>query len=131
MKIEKRAITILIGLLLIMSFSFGCDSEDVQTTQTAANELAILEIDDLTAEADNVVDDILFSEGISSKSSVAEKDLDMTCKTKTVVRSENTKIITIDFGEGCESPNGNVLRGKIILTVVYDEDLKTKNLINK
>lgn len=128
MKFAKNTITNLFGFLLIFTVLLSCDSDDVQDMVEAEDELAILEIDDLTAEADNVIDDILITEGLLSKESVEEKNLDMTCKTKTVVTSGNKKSITIDFGEGCESPNGNVLKGIILLTIEFDNDLKTKSI---
>ena len=128
MKKVKNTMIALFGLLLTIMVVIGCESDDVQDVVSAEDELAILEIDDLTAEADNVIDDILVSEGLLSKSDGSEKESDMTCKTKTVVTSGNTKTITIDFGEGCETPNGNVLRGVIVIYIERDTDLQTKSI---
>lgn len=128
MKIAKYSMTSLFRLLLIFTLVVSCESEDVMDVVSAEDELSVLEIDDITAEADNIIDDILITEGLFSKSEGSEKDLDMTCKTKTVVTSGNTKFITIDFGEGCEAPNGNVLRGVILVEIERDAGMETKSI---
>nr|WP_297783096.1 hypothetical protein [uncultured Allomuricauda sp.] len=42
------------------------------------------------------------------------------CVTATVVYTDNTKEVTLDFGEGCELPTGNILGGKVHLTYALD-----------
>ena len=50
------------------------------------------------------------------------------CVTITTVITSTTKEKTIDFGDGCELPNGNVLSGIIYLSYAKDMDLAQKTL---
>lgn len=50
------------------------------------------------------------------------------CVTITTVVTSTTKEKTIDFGAGCELPNGNVLSGIIKLSYAKDMDLAQKTL---
>ncbi len=50
------------------------------------------------------------------------------CVTITTVVTDTSKEKTIDFGEGCELRNGNILSGIIILTYSKDMELATKML---
>ena len=50
------------------------------------------------------------------------------CVTITTVITSTSKEKTIDFGDGCELPNGNVLSGIIYLSYLKDLDLATNTL---
>ncbi|MEX0273115.1 MAG: hypothetical protein AB3N16_01925 [Flavobacteriaceae bacterium] len=50
------------------------------------------------------------------------------CVTITTVVTASSKEKTIDFGEGCELPNGNVLGGIILLNYSKDMEAATKEL---
>lgn len=50
------------------------------------------------------------------------------CVTITTVVTSTSKEKTIDFGEGCELPNGNVLSGIIFLSYLKDMDLASRTL---
>ena len=50
------------------------------------------------------------------------------CVTITTVITSTSKEKTIDFGDGCELPNGNVLSGIIYLSYLKDMDLATNTL---
>lgn len=45
------------------------------------------------------------------------------CVTKTIVLTSEIKTVTLDFGEGCELPSGNVLKGKIIMSYAISTDV--------
>ena len=50
------------------------------------------------------------------------------CVTITTVVTSTSKEKTIDFGDGCELPNGNVLSGIIFLSYLKDMDLASRTL---
>ena len=109
-------------------FFISCEkNNDVELTEpiSDADAIAVVESDDLSDDISNVVDDYLMeNEGMSSKSESEAKTSDiLPCVTKTIVISGTTKTVTLDFGEGCELPNGNILSGKIIMNYVVDTDV--------
>ena len=109
-------------------FFISCEkNNDVELTEpiSDADAIAVVESDDLSDDISNVVDDYLMeNEGMSSKSESEAKTSDiLPCVTKTIVISGTTKTVTLDFGEGCELPNGNILSGKIIMSYVVDTDV--------
>lgn len=50
------------------------------------------------------------------------------CLTITTVRTNGMVEKTMDFGEGCETPNGNVLSGVVFLSYAADMELASKTL---
>ena len=77
----------------------------------------------------NIGEDVYATDEIlsTSKSNYASDYLP-DCVTITTVITSTTKEKTIDFGEGCELPNGNVLSGIIYLSYEKDMDAATKTL---
>jgi len=122
--------------LTIIGLLFGScsDNETIEAetfnSLTEEETLILIESDDATNEIDNIVDDFLYSEiEISGKTELASKDEEQNrgrlpdCATKTIIEEGNFKTVIIDFGEGCEVRNENVLSGKVIITYEKDEDL--------
>ena len=50
------------------------------------------------------------------------------CVTVSVVMAENTKEITLDFGEGCELPTGNTLSGIVYLSYALDTEAESNTI---
>ena len=93
---------------------------------------ALLQADEsewITEEIVNVAEEVYASEEIAATGKgVAESGFIPECVTITTVRTDTTVEKTIDFGTGCELPNGNVLSGIILLTYAKDMDLLEKTL---
>jgi hypothetical protein len=106
------------------------DSDIIKTQITTDEAVAIVEADDVSEDVGNLIDDYFaFEEGVAAKSDTpvigAPKYLD--CMTKTIVIKGTSVTVTLDFGdEGCELPNGNVLKGKILLSHLLDMEAKTR-----
>lgn len=117
----------LVLLFIVSSFLFtSCennDTIDVSDPLSAEEALALAEVDDVSDEVNNVIDDFFVETEVSARSETESKTEDfLTCLTKTIVLTATTKTVTLDFGDGCELPSGNILSGKIILTHEIDLD---------
>jgi hypothetical protein len=120
----KLFMFVAIGSLFITS----CQKNDgVALTEPISDTdaIAVVESDDLSDDIGNVVDDYLMeNEGMSARPEAEGKTSDiLTCVTKTIVITGTTKTVTLDFGDGCELPNGNILSGKIIMSYALDTNV--------
>jgi hypothetical protein len=120
----KLFMIVAIGSLFVTS----CQKNDgVALTEPISDSdaIAVVESDDLSDDIGNVVDDYLMeNEGMSARPEAESKTSDiLTCVTKTIVITGTTKTVTLDFGEGCELPNGNILGGKIIMSYALDTNV--------
>ncbi|WP_456378124.1 hypothetical protein [Lutibacter sp.] len=120
----------LVLFFVASSFLFAsCENSDSEAVdlseQISADEaIALVEADDVSDEVNNVIDDFFVEMEVVGKSTDTEKTEGiLPCLTKTIVITATTKTVTLDFGEGCELPNGNVLRGKIIMSYAIDTDV--------
>ena len=115
------------GSLLFISCNDG-DSEIVTNQISTEEAIDVIAAEDASNDAEAIVEDYLaFETGISAKSEIAEKGPQfLDCRVKTIVVEGKTKTVTIDFGEGCEMPNGNILKGKII--IVHEIDATSPKL---
>ncbi|MEE9362934.1 MAG: hypothetical protein V3U92_10090 [Cellulophaga sp.] len=125
------------GLLLATTmFMVSCDKDDSQDiseegTFTVA-ELKVSDESDLISEDIISIGEEVYATDeimVTSKSNYVSDYLP-DCVTITTVVTSTSKEKTIDFGDGCELPNGNVLSG--IISLVYSKDMdmaqKTINL---
>lgn len=120
----------ILGLLFI-----SCSENETIETTTASSlteeeALTLIESDNVSDEMDNLVDDFLYGDiETGGKTDVASKDEAQNrgripdCATKTVIEDGNLKTIIIDFGDGCEVRNENILSGKVIITYEKNEEL--------
>lgn len=99
--------------------------EVLSATELNASDEVELISEEITALAEDVysVDEILFT----SKSSYTS-DFLPDCVTITTVVTDTSREKTIDFGDGCELRNGNVLSGIIFLSYSKDMEAATKML---
>ena len=123
------------GIAIVMlSFFISCDSSndgnDNNPTLTA-KDIAV------NSKIDVAIDDVIYivedqysaQQSISNRSSTASKSILPTCATFTTVLVDGTWTRTIDFGStGCTLPNGNVLKGKIIISFSNDFTSKSRTL---
>lgn len=98
---------------------------------SAEETTALVELDDISDEVDNIIDDFLIDDlSVNSKEEASKTDGERhggmpDCVVKTVVSDDTSKTVTLDFGEGCELPNGHVLAGKIIMSYLFNLELQT------
>lgn len=111
---------IAVGSLLITSCETDdtVDLVDVSEPISADEIVALTEVDDISDDVNNIIDDYF----VESETEDETEDL-LPCLVKTFVLTDTTNTVTLDFGEGCELPNGNVLSGKIIMNYAIDTDV--------
>ncbi len=110
------------GLLMVLTVIFlsgmtACNQDEDLSPEFTDNETVELEV---LADADfDEIDDLVsvgmgFAEASSGARTDQHRDHRFECAE--VTHDRENKTITIDFGEGCEGPNGRVRSGKIIIT---------------
>ncbi|MCX2719211.1 hypothetical protein [Lentiprolixibacter aurantiacus] len=124
------------GAVVMASFMFiSCEKKEspevINEEQTF--EVANLQTSDeselISEEIMNIGEDVYATDEISLTSRANYRsDYLPDCVTITTVVTSTTREKTIDFGEGCELPNGNVLSGIIYLSYEKDMDLATKTI---
>ena len=128
------------GIMLLATLLFiSCEKDE--STDSASDEFAqeeTFETADLQAsdeseliseEIMNIGEDVYASDEIQSTSKGSyDSDFLPDCVTITTVITSTTKEKTIDFGDGCELPNGNFLSGIIYLSYEKDMELAQKTL---
>lgn len=83
----------------------------------------------ISEEITTIAEDIYATDKIASTSKFNyTSDYLPECVTITTAITDTTKEKTIDFGEGCELPNGNVLSGIITLSYAKDMELAHNTL---
>ncbi len=125
--------------LLSISFFMGCSSEETTKTEDTLAASKTITADDAVAnsEIDATVDDVslIVEDQFSVQQSSASKTIEPVksilppCATITTVAGTDTFTKTIDFGtDGCTMPNGNVLKGKIIISFSKNFTNPTKTI---
>ena len=136
---------LLFASLLSIAFFMSCDNE---TTNTAVDPKTIT-VDDavVNSEIDASVDDVTIivedqfdvQKSLISKTSANErtssggmKSMLPVCATITFALTNDTWTRTIDFGtQGCILPNGNVVKGKIIISFSKNFTTTSKTILYK
>jgi len=134
MKKSLKKVNFTGSLLMAILVLVSCDKNDSpdiseEGTITVA-ELKVSDETDLIAEdVINIGEEVYATDEITVTSKADyNSDYLPDCVTITTVVTSTSKEKTIDFGEGCELPNGNVLSGIIYLSYLKDMDLATKTL---
>tara|TARA_R100000935_G_scaffold15669_1_gene31319 strand:+ start:28163 stop:29023 length:861 start_codon:yes stop_codon:yes gene_type:complete len=122
----------LLMVLLVMGSCNNEESNSVEedTTFEIAELVASDEADLISEEIANIGEDVYATEEIraTSKSFFLSNYLPE-CVVITTVVTNDTKDTSIDFGGGCEMPNGNLLSGIIHLSYAKDMDAATKTIV--
>lgn len=114
---------LLFVLLLSITFFIGCTNEPVN--EAASSSTISVDETVLNTEIDATVDDVSLivedqfdmQKSIVAKTSTGMKSILPPCATITSVLTNDTWTRTIDFGtQGCTLHNGNVVKGKIIIS---------------
>lgn len=120
-----------IALMAVISCNKEESPEIVQEQESfdVAELKASDETELISEEIVSIGEDIYSSDEISETSkSFYRSDYLPDCVIITTVVTETSKEKTIDFGEGCELPNGNVLGGIVYLSYLKDMEMATKTL---
>ena len=130
----KQKFTILTLLSVLVLFFSACTKEKsppfTDNLDLAVEEVFVADLmEDIIAETFNIVFDE--SEYGNFKSEQEENAPD--CRVKTVEKVDAelwTRIVTLDFGDGCEDKNGNIRKGKIIIYKVmkYKEEGSSRTI---
>ncbi len=123
------------GLVLIAVMAIvSCSKEEGQQTQEQESfDLVELKASDeselISEEIINIGEDVYSTDEIRTTSrGLYTSDYLPSCVTITTVLTETSKKKTIDFGTGCELPNGNVLSGIISMSYAKDMVAASKTL---
>lgn len=123
-----------LGLSLLTISS--CTNEEDASTEIASDEVisvAELQVSDeselITEEISSIAEDVYASDEISTTAKGDYRsDYLPECVVITTTVTEFTREKIIDFGEGCELPNGNVLSGIIKLNYAKDMTVASKSI---
>ncbi len=128
----------LVGLLLLSGLTFTACSEEETATEEIFTDAEVITVAELqySDEAEQMADDIAeIAEDayVSDEMSVTSKGIYLSdylpdCVTVTTIETDTTKEKTIDFGQGCELRNGNVLAGIVKLSYVKDMEAASKTI---
>ncbi len=122
------------ALLMAAVLLSSCDKEEssdvaVQESFDVATLKANDESEMISEEIFHIAEDVYMADEVLATSKFSyNSDFLPECVTITTVITSTTKERTIEFGEGCELPNGNVLSGVIYLSYAKDMELATKTL---
>lgn len=108
------SITILVGCSSNESTDAGASSKTITTDDVVANSEIDASVDDISIIAE---DQYSVQQSTTTRTSTPVKSILPICATITTVLTTDTYTRTVDFGtDGCTLPNGNVVKGKIIIS---------------
>lgn len=135
MKKSLKKITLL-GLSLVSIASLVSCDQNEETSEISSSEVITateLQVSDeaelISDEVSNIAEDLYSADEIQTTSKhFYVSDYLPDCATVTTVVNDTTKTKTIDFGDGCELRNGNVISGIMYLTYEKNMEAATKTL---
>lgn len=116
----------------------GCSNEETEDQQFVETENVITatelnysdEAEQMSDDIAEIIEDVYVSDEMATTSKNAYfSDYLPDCVTVTTVETDTTKEKTIDFGDGCELRNGNVLSGIINMSYALDMEAATKTIM--
>ncbi len=117
----------LFGLLLT-----SCQDEDATIVTPTSQEIDLksteteTELDNVSDESSALIEEAYLTEEFPETKSILENRYLPDCVVITKVITQNSKEVTIDFGDGCELRNGNMVSGKILLEYNRDREAASK-----
>lgn len=106
--------SMIVGLMLTAAIAVSCDRNDDQPNSAMVVEENELAVD--ANEIDAIVDEAYEAASTELKSASADGGYLSTCAIITLDKSSTVKVLTIDFGTGCQGKDGKTRTGKIIIT---------------
>ena len=129
--LKKHAVTLII--LFMVGFFTACNNEET-TEELSVTKLTLEEVslndeaDAISEEVTSVVEDIYMVDEIAATGKGYLSDFLPDCVTITTVVTDTSKEKTIDFGDGCELRNGNILSGIIKMSYLKDMEAALKSV---
>lgn len=122
MKTKVFKLSFIAVVVLVSSVFFSCNKETETTAEpTVENMQKSVEVDDATDNVSSIIESVyVMEEQEEGKTTKETESFIPPCMTKTIVISGMTRTVTLDFGEGCDLPNGNHLSG--VITIVYERN---------
>lgn len=124
-----------IGLLVTLTFFVSCNSDEKTDTGTPtaisnADIITTSKIDASIEDVTNIAEDQFNTQQNStSKPGGPVKSFVPSCATITTVLTNNTWTKTVDFGvEGCTLGNGNIVKGKMVVSFSADFSSSTQTI---
>ncbi|MBC7847301.1 MAG: hypothetical protein H7Y10_12495 [Flavobacterium sp.] len=112
--VSLLSITIFVGCSTNESTDAAANSKTITTDDVVANSEIDASVDDISIIAE---DQYSVQQSATSRTSTPVKSILPLCATITTVLTNDTYTKTIDFGvDGCTLPNGNMVKGKIIIS---------------
>lgn len=126
----------ILTLFLSLGFVFtNCQGDDEINTFTkdpitVEDAQAIADADDVTEGVSDLVDQLFLEDGLLANRMEFTSYFPNHCGQRIVKWDVNQtmKTVIIDFGDGCELPNGNFVKGKITLVFNGNRELKTHSI---
>jgi hypothetical protein len=130
MKSKTFKLGIFTSLLFSLLFFTSCEKEVVDTNDISTDTVQkSSEIDIISDNVSSIVEEAFITEeSIVGRTSDAYRSFFPDCLIRTVVMTGNIRTVTLDFGDGCDMPNGNHLSGVITLEYVHDPTLYTRTI---
>lgn len=127
----NQAVLVLLAAMAIVSC--GKEEESPEIVREETFDVAELKASDeselISEEILTIAEDVYTADEIATTSKGSySSDYLPDCVTITTVVTSTSKEKTIDFGDGCELPNGNILSGIIYLSYLKDMDMASKTL---
>ncbi len=134
-QLNSTKITFLFMVVLLLS-AVSCDKDDATTEDLSSSEVISSTELQFSDEAEMISEEII----IVAEDVYATDEISMTskenyssdylpdCVVVTSIVTDTTREKTIDFGDGCELPNGNVLSGIINLSYAKNMEEASKNI---
>ncbi len=111
-------ITLLFSSVLFLT---SCEKEVLTDEMSADSVQKSAQIDAASDEVDGIIEEAYITqENISGRSAYEANAFFPPCLTRTVVINGLIRTVTLDFGTGCDLPNGNHISG--IITIVYEHN---------
>ena len=103
---------LLIALISFLGFSCGSDDDEPAVADTSI-VVDVSEVNQKFEDLDNLTLAVLEESGLGArKTETSSPDF---CASTEFTKDDASKTITIDFGDGCVSPNGVSRKGKVII----------------
>ena len=120
-----------LGLLLIGISCQNSEADVLPETLTEIPEdevLNVVLVDDISDDIDNILDDDDADFSKASAKGVTPPNNHPGCVVRSIEETTTGKIVTLDFGDGCETKRGRILTGKIIIEYVRSVDGYSKTV---
>lgn len=115
---KLSVITLLFSSVLFLT---SCEKEVLTDEMSADSVQKSAQIDAASDEVDGIIEEAYITqENINGRSAYEANAFFPPCLTRTVVQNGLIRTVTLDFGTGCDLPNGNHLSG--ITTIVYERN---------